>query len=160
MLAVFDTVVLMSGGDDTVSFHADDADDEMDVRRDDVRAPWPTKRYGCSRVPFAIWRWGWRRWSSAAPVSNRPCPSWAPGTCGAPGGGMTMTASASSKEDGTRVNFEFDLEGEVGLGLSPSELVAEGVGEGVREVDEDDDVDTRRLLYSQECCGTWRRGHD
>jgi hypothetical protein len=70
---------------------------------------------------------------------------------------MTTIASASSKEDGTRVSFDF--EGDVGLELAlVLELMSEGVGEGVREVEEDVDVDTRRLC-GQECCGTLRRGH-
>lgn len=73
---------------------------------------------------------------------------------------MTITASASANEDGMRVTFELDA-GDVGLELelelALERLTSEGVGEGVREVDED--VDTRRL-YDQECCGTLRRGHD
>jgi hypothetical protein len=67
---------------------------------------------------------------------------------------MTMTASASAKEEGMSVSFGL-FEGEVGLEvLLVFEGVSEGVGEGVREVD----VDTRRE-DSQECWGTWRRGH-
>jgi archaellum component FlaC len=63
-----------------------------------------------------------------------------------------MMASASSKEDGTSLSFD-ELEGDV----LEVELASEGVGEGVRDVDDDVDVDTRRRDH--ECCGTLKRWH-
>lgn len=94
---------------------ADDATEEATEARRRL-----AKRYGWRRVPLAIWRCGWRRCASAGPVSRRPCP-------GEPGGGITTTASASAKEQGTSLTF-----GEVGLVLELLELESEGEGEGVR----------------------------
>lgn len=56
---------------------------------------------------------------------------------------MSTTASASSKEaHGTSVSFDDELL--LLLVALEREPASEGVGEGVRDVDEDVDVDTRR----------------